>query len=65
MKELEMKEPLIEIPIDLQVETTMELLLFSLAKRFSLSLRSPDVYDPFQIILWETGSQEIGVLYAC
>jgi len=56
------EEPLIETHVDLPAEPTIELLSFSPAMMFHLSLRSPDVYDLFQIFLQETGSQKIGAL---
>jgi len=58
----EVEEHLIETPIDLPAEPTMKLLSFSLATRFPSSLRSPDVYDPYQIFLQEICSREVGTL---
>jgi len=56
------KEPLIKTFVDFLAKPTIELLSFSPAVMFLLSLKSLDVYDPFQIFLQETGSQEIGAL---
>jgi len=60
--EPKVEEPLIETHVDLPAESIIELLSFWLAIMFYLSLRLPDVYDPFQIFLQKTCSQEIGAL---
>ena len=56
---IEVKDSLIEIVVYLPAESTMELLSSSSAMRVLLSLRSTDTYDPLQIFLQQTGSQEI------
>ena len=53
-----MEEPLIETLVDHLTEPTIELV----SSLIVVSLRSPDVYDPLQIFLQETVSQEIGIL---
>ena len=57
--EPEVKELLIGTLVDLLAESTMKLLPSSPAMRIPVSLRSPDLYDSFQIFLQETESQEI------
>ena len=57
---LKSEKTLIKSLIDLPTEPTMELMSSLIAMRASLKL--PDVYDPLQIILQETGSQEIKLL---
>ena len=49
----------IETFVDLSIKSTMEFVSFFAAMRASLSFRSPDLYNPLQIFLQETGSQEI------
>ena len=50
---------LIEILIDLPPEPTMKLVLSLADMGASIFLRSPDVYDPLQILLKEPVSQKI------
>ena len=50
--------------VDLPTKPTMKLVPSLAAMRASLLLRSPDLYDPLQIFLQETSSQEISAL-AC
>jgi len=59
VEETEVEELPIETLVDLPTELTMGLLSLSPPMIFSLSLRSPDVYDLLQIFLQEAGSQEI------
>ena len=59
--EPEVEETLIETFVNLPAEPTMKM-SFSPTMIFFLSLRSPDVDDPFQIFLQKTSSQEIGAL---
>ena len=58
----EVKELPIETLVDLLTELTTELVPSLAAMRASLSLRSSDEYDPLQIFLQETISQEIDTL---
>jgi len=54
-----------ELPIDTLVNLSTELtieLFSSVMIFFSLSLRSPNIYDPLQIFLQEMGAQEIRLL---
>jgi len=62
VKEPEVEEPPIETLVDLPTEPTMELVSFFTAKRATLSLRSPDVYNSLQIFLQEIRSEEIGIM---
>ena len=55
--ELEVEEPLIETLVELPVEPIMELV----PSLTAIPLSSPDVYNPMQIFLQETGSQEISL----
>ena len=59
---IEVKEPLVEIFVNLPAEFIMDLLPSSPAIRVPLSLRLPDTYDPLQIFLQQTGSHEIKLL---
>jgi len=52
----------VEILVDLPAELTLKLVPPLAAMRVSFFLRSPDVYDPLQICLQESGSQEINAL---
>ena len=56
----------VELPsailVDFPAELTMELVPSLAVTRASLSLRSPDEYDPLQICLQKTSSQEIKLL---
>jgi len=58
----EVKKFPIETLINLAAEPTMKLVPSLVFIRTSLSLRLPDVYDPLQIFLHETVSQETGTL---
>ena len=62
--ESEVKEPITETLVDFPVEPTMKLLLFSPHMRLFLSMRSPDVYDSFQIFLQEIGALVCGLVGA-
>jgi len=55
----EVEELLIGTLVNLLAESTMELLLSSPVMRIPVSLRSSDLYDPLQIFLQNTESQEI------
>jgi len=52
------EEPFIETLVDLPPELTMKLMSFLIV----ICLRLPDMYDPLQIFLQETVSQEIDIL---
>ena len=52
----------VETLVDLPVEPTLEIVPPLAAMRASFFLRSPDVYNPLQIFLHKTGSQEIDAL---
>ena len=51
VEEPKVEEFSIETLVDLSTEPIMGLLSLSLLMIFSLSLRSPDVYDPLQVFL--------------
>jgi len=57
--EPEIREPLVEISADLSAELDMELVPPTPDVRVPVTLRSPDLYDPLQIFLQETMSQEV------
>ena len=54
--EPEIREPLVEISADLSAELDMELVPPTPDVRVPVTLRSPDLYDPLQIFLQDTGS---------
>jgi len=58
----EIEELLVGTSVDLPTELVMELVSSTPAVRISVSLGSPDAYDPLQILLEATGSQEFRFL---
>jgi len=56
--ESEIEEFLVGILADLSAELAMKLVSFTPAVRVPVSLRFPDAYNPLQILLEATGSQE-------
>jgi len=53
------EEPLVKNSVDLSAELAIELMTSTPAMKVPLSQRSPDLYDPLQIFLQETESQEV------
>ena len=57
--EPKIEEPLVKNSVDLSAELAMELMTSTPAMRVPVSQRSPDLYNPLQIFLHETESQEV------
>ena len=53
---MKVEELTVETLVDLPAEPTLKLVPLLAAMRVSFFLRSPDVYDPLQICLQESGS---------
>jgi len=52
----------VEFLIDTLVELLVELIIELVSSLTAIPLKSPDIYDPLQIFLQETESQEISLL---